>query len=218
MTEKMAVAARKIARPATEIITATPKTGPASIQGFLDGALCQAAMIEESQRHGNIDAILVGCFDDTGLDALRTLHDVPVVGIGEAGYITASMLAPKFSVVTTLKRSIAVLEGNILRYGLAGRCARVRASDVPVLDLEKNDPAALDLIRGQIKAALEEDGAEAIVLGCAGMTDLVERMRDEFGVPVVDGVVSGLTILEGMVATGLTTSKVNTYNIHDKNH
>ena len=86
--------------------------------------------------------MIVACFDDTGLDAARCLTAAPVVGIGEAGFHFASMLSNKFSVVTTLSRSVPAIEHNLVRYGLAHRCARVRASDVPVLELEEAIPTA----------------------------------------------------------------------------
>ena len=211
MTDKIARAARSVVRPDTRIVATNPTEGPASIQGYLDAALCVPGILDAVSRHAGYDALVVGCFDDTGVDALRCVVDVPVIGIGEAAYHAASMIAPRFSVVTTLSRSVAGLEANLLKYGFDRKCGRVRASDVPVLSLEAGDEDSIAKIRQQVTLAIEQDGAEAIVLGCAGMTDLMARLSDEFRLPVIDGVTCGATLAEALVASGLRTSKKRTY-------
>ncbi|WP_371228954.1 aspartate/glutamate racemase family protein [Roseovarius sp. 2305UL8-3] len=211
MTKKIAAAARQVARKGTKIVATESKKGPASIEGYYDIALCHAGLIEEAARYAEADAVVVACFDDTGLDALRCLFDVPVIGIGEAAYHAASMISTKFSVVTTLSRSVPGLEANLERYGLAKRCAKVRASDVPVLKLEENDPSSIALIKDEIRAAINVDGAEAVVLGCAGMADLMESLSEEFGIPIIDGVASATSMAEALVAAGLKTSKIGAY-------
>ena len=212
MTTKIAAAARAVARPDTEIVAATSQNGPPSIQGFLDVATCVPGLLEEVKRHPDVDAVVIACFDDTGLDAVRCLVSVPVLGIGEAAYHAASMVATKFSVITTLSRSVPGLENNLQRYGLARKCVRVRATDIPVLKLEEGDPATLDKIRSEIRDAIEQDRAEAIVLGCAGMADLMEQLSDEFGLPVIDGVAVGVALAEALANTGLVTSKIGAYS------
>ena len=211
MTKKIEIAAQAVARPDTEIIATNSQDGPASIQGYLDVALCQPGLLAEVQRHTEIDAIVVACFDDTGVDAVRCLVDVPVIGIGEAAFHAASMIATKFSVVTTLARSVAGIEANLIRYGLNARCVKVRATDIPVLKLEEGDVATTEKIRKEIQLAITEDKAEAIVLGCAGMADLMAQLTKEFGLPVIDGVACAITMAEALVAAGLKTSKIGAY-------
>ncbi len=211
MTTKIGVAARAVARPDTEIVATNSQDGPASIEGYLDVAVCLPGLLAEVQKHPDADAIVVACFDDTGVDAVRCLVDVPVIGIGEAAFHAASMIATKFSVVTTLTRSVAGLEAKLARYGFAARCAKIRATEIPVLKLEQNDPATIGKIRREIKTAIEVDGAEAIVLGCAGMADFVQQLSQDLGLPVVDGVACAVTMAEALVAAGLKTSKVGAY-------
>lgn len=212
MTDKIATAARAVARPDTEIVAASSQDGPASIQGFLDVANCVSGLLKEVALHKDVDAIVIACFDDTGLDAVRTMVSVPVLGIGEAAYHAASMIANKFSVITTLSRSVPGLETNLMRYGLAQKCGRVRATEIPVLKLEEGDPATLDKIRSEIRVAIEQDNAEAIVLGCAGMADLMAELSEEFGLPVIDGVSAGVTFAEALVNNKLRTSKIGAYS------
>ena len=210
MTEKAAAAARAVAAPGTIVRADQPVDGPVSIEGPYDAAFAVPGMLDRIREaiEAGADAHVIACFDDTGLDAARALSDRPVIGIGEAAFHVATLVAERFSVVTTLSRSIPVIEANLARYGLAARCARVRAADVPVLALEEDGSLACDRISDEIARAIAEDRAEAIVLGCAGMTDLARRLSSRHGVPVVDGVAAAVTLAEGLVRLGIATSKI----------
>lgn len=211
MTEKIGAAARAVAGPATQIVAVNPASGPSSIEGYFDEVFAIPGLIEEMRRAGPVDATIIACFDDTGLDAARSFSEAPVIGIGEAAFHVASLIAGKFSVVTTLSRSVPAIEHNLARYGLLGRCARVRASDVPVLELERPGSPARGRISREIDRAIEEDRAEAIVLGCAGMADLAAELAREHGLPVVDGVAAAVKLAESLVGLGLSTSKRGGY-------
>ena len=100
----------------------------------------------------------------------------------------SALLGGGFSVVTTLKRSVPAIEALARRYGMAHHCRRVRAAEAPVLALEAPDSDAVERIRAEIAAAIAEDGAECMILGCAGMADLAQALTAEYGVPVIDGV------------------------------
>lgn len=201
MTEKAAATARALAGPGTEIIASNPKTGPAAIEGAYDGALAVPGLLEELIRAEGegADAGVIACFDDTGLAAAREALAMPVVGIGEAAFHVASLLVQRFSVVTTLAISVPIIEANLLAYGLNRRCGRVRASDIPVLALEDPASGAFERIGAEIEAAKREDRAEAIVLGCAGMTDLARALGERHGLPVIDGVASAVVLAEGLL-------------------
>jgi len=211
MTAKIGKAAEAVARPGTQIIATQPRSGPASIQGFHDVANSLHGLLEVAERNLDVDAVVVACFDDTGVDALRCMFDGPVIGIGEAAFHAASMVSCSFSVVTTLSRSLPGLRDNLERYGLSRRCASIRATDVPVLQLESDGAGAEALIAAEIGDAVERDGADAIVLGCAGMADLNDRLSRRFGLPVIDGVSCAVTMAEALVAAGLSTSKAGGY-------
>jgi allantoin racemase len=216
MTAKVAAAARAVAAAGTTITASEPEFGPASIEGYYDEAFAVPGMLAriaeaEMGEDVPVDAHVIACFDDTGLDAARALARAPVIGIGEAAFHVASLIAGKFSVVTTLARSIPAIEHNLLRYGLAARCARVRAADVPVLSLEEPGSPARQKIEAEIETAKRDDRAEAIVLGCAGMADLAASLSRTHGLPVIDGVVAAVVLAEGLVRLKLTTSKLGGY-------
>jgi allantoin racemase len=207
MTDKIGAAARAVAAKDTTVIATNPASGPPSIEGYYDEVFAIPGLIEEMRQAGEVDATIIACFDDTGLDAARSFSPAPVIGIGEAGFHLASLIAGRFSVVTTLSRSVPAIEHNLVRYGLASRCAKVRAADVAVLELEIPGSAARGRISREIDRAIHEDDAEAIVLGCAGMADLANALSREHGLPVIDGVAAAVKLAESLHALGLRTSK-----------
>lgn len=215
MTSRIAATAQTVAQLGTHIIAIQPRAGPASIEGYADEAMAVPHMLEAmfaaQTQHTEVAGYVIACFDDTGLDAARCVLDAPVVGIGEAACHLASLIAARFSVVTTLGRSVSPIEHNLVKYGLASRCARVRAAEVAVLDLEDAASDAYAEISNEVRIALKEDRAEAIVLGCAGMTNLAERLSNEHGVPVIDGVGAAVKLIESLAGLGLRTSKRTTY-------
>jgi allantoin racemase len=211
MTAKIGTAARAVAAVGTEIVARNPASGPASIQGAEDGEAALPGLFAEIDGAAGFDAIIIACFDDTGLYAARRRTRVPVIGIGEAAFHAAMLVAERFSVVTTLSVSIPVIQENIMRYGLSARCGKVRASNVPVLELERPGSTARETISDEIATALLSDNADAIVLGCAGMTDLAAELTARHRVPVVDGVAAAVKLAEALVAIHLTTSQAGPF-------
>jgi allantoin racemase len=211
MTEKIEAAANRAAASGTQITAVTSASGPVSIEGYYDEALSVPGLLKVIRDSADFDAVVIACFDDTGLDAARCVTDKPVIGIGEAAYSMAGMLANKFSVVTTLARSVPALEHNLMKYGLDRRCARVRSSEVAVLDLEDDSSGAYEKIAAEIARAIADDKAEAIVLGCAGMTDLASKLSQQFDRPVLDGVACAVSLAEAMARLQLKTSRHGGY-------
>ncbi|TPE51513.1 aspartate/glutamate racemase family protein [Amaricoccus solimangrovi] len=195
MTETIAAAARAVAAPDVEIIARTNRAGPPSIQGEADGAAAVPGLLAEiAAAAGAADAVVICCFDDTGLAEARAAAPCPVIGIGQAACHAAELLGKPYSVVTTLAVSVPILEANLAAYGLA-HCRRVRASGVPVLAIE----GAAASISAEVGRAKAEDGAEAIVLGCAGMADLPAALAAEHGIPVIDGVAAACGLARTLV-------------------
>ncbi len=213
MTEKIEEAAKSVAQPGTEVKAISPDKGPASIEGYYDEAYCVPGVVEaviEGSKDG-VDGFVVACFDDPGLMACRTAVAQPVIGICEAAMLSASMIASSFSVVSTLQRAVPVIEELGLRYGMERKLKRVWAADIPVLALEEKGGDAAMRVRDVVMNAVEQDHAEAVILGCAGMADLTTWLTKETGVPVIDGVACAMKMVEGLVGLGLQTSKVGAF-------
>ncbi|MEM7747591.1 MAG: aspartate/glutamate racemase family protein [Pseudomonadota bacterium] len=205
MTEAIGNAAQACAKTPEGIRAVNPDSGPASIQGPEDGELALPGLFSVFEREvlgtGGYDAVIIACFDDTGLWQLRQKSPVPVIGIGEAGYQVAMLLGRRFSVVTTLSVSVPVLEDNIKTYGFATRCARVRASGIPVL--EADNAQSYGQIENEVGAAFEQDNIQSVVLGCAGMANLADQLTIRYGRPVIDGVAAAV----GLCETAWTTTR-----------
>lgn len=213
MTAQIGHSARRCAFPATVIETANPTTTPASIEGHADEALAVPAMLDliRAGEARGVDAYVIACFDDPGLAAAREVARGPVVGICQAGVQVASTVASRFSIVTTLPRSVPIIEDLVAGYGAAGRCRNVRSVNMPVLALER-EPETCELrLLQEIRAARDEDGAEAVLLGCAGMSELCARLEAQTGLPVIDGVSAAVKLAEGLVGGGYRTSKIGAY-------
>ncbi len=212
MTEGIGEQARSVAAPGTEVVALTPRFGAESVEGNLESYLAAVGVMDAVARYDQpFDAVVQAGYGEHGREGLQEMLDVPVVDITEAAASTAMYLGHRYSVVTTLDRAVPLIEDRLLLAGLSQRCASVRASGMAVLELESEPERAVAAIVEQAERAVREDGAEVICLGCGGMADLEEAVRERTGVPVVDGVRAALVTAESLVRLGLSTSKVRTY-------
>src|SRR6201999_686883 len=213
MTDAMGQCARAVVAPGTEVVAVSPPMGPPSIEGYYDEALATPGLLAEiaaGEREG-FDGYVIACFGDPGLYAAREVARGPVIGIAEAAMHAASVLAPGFSVVTTLSRTCGMAWHLAERYGMKRFCKNVRATDVAVLDLDQPGSSARGLIIDECRRALDEDGSDAIGLGCAGMVELCAEIEDTIGAPVVEGVTAAVKCVEALVALRLATAKRGDY-------
>jgi allantoin racemase len=190
-----------------EVVCLPTPGAPHFIETYEDEIKAAPGMIELVRKNEDrYDAFVSACHDDPHLDVLKEITKKPVVGIGEASMKMATLLGHRFSVIQTTEHSIPIKESLVWKYHLQDLLASIRAprEDAQGLaDAEKLFQAA--------RAAVEEDRAEVIVLGCAGMTGLDKQMQKELGVPVLDGVVCGLILASGLVKYGVSTSKARKY-------
>ena len=212
MTDKMHLAAEPLLPADSHLKSLTSAYGPPSIEGYYDEVFSVPPLLELIRQHSvDCDAVIIACFDDTGVEAARCISQVPVIGICQAACQLASILASSFSIVTTLSRSVTELERRVLNYGFERQCKRVRATDIPVLELEQCNPDTLQKLYHQCELALEQDGSEAIVLGCAGMVELQQDLQQRYGVPVIEGVTAAVSIMDGLARLPLATSRIRSY-------
>jgi allantoin racemase len=209
MTETIGAAARAVAAPGTEIIAVTSDAGPVSIEGHYDEAMSFVGLVDEIRKgeEEGTSAYVIACFGDPGLLGARELTRAPVLGIAEAAMHAASFVATGFSIVTTLERTRIIAEHLVRNYGMEHYCRGVRATDVPVLELENPGSNARAIILKECERAIAEDKSGAVVLGCAGMADLGRFLKQRLQVPVIDGVAAAVKFAEALVGLGLNTSK-----------
>lgn len=212
MTEVIAATARSAATQGTEIVPLTPLFGAESVEGNYESYLAAVAVQEVVRDYDQqFDAVIQAGYGEHGREGLQELLHVPVVDITEAAASTAMYLGHRYSVVTTLDRTVPLIEDRLLVAGLLSRCASVRASGLSVLELEEDAERTVNAIVGESIRAVREDHAEVICLGCGGMAGLAERVTEATGVPVVDGVAAAVAVAESLVRLRLSTSKVRTY-------
>jgi allantoin racemase len=212
MTAAIADSARSVAAPGTEIVGLTPAVGAESVEGNFESYLAAVAVMSAVVTYdGPFDAVIQAGFGEHGREGLQELLDVPVVDITEAAGHVASLIGHRYSVVTTLDRTVPLIEDRLLLAGLRQRCSSVRSSGLTVLQLEEDPTVAVKAIVREAELAVRDDGAEVICLGCGGMAGLDEAVRQATGVPVVDGVTAAVKLAESLVGLGLSTSKVRTY-------
>lgn len=200
MTDNI-VAAARAALPEAAITGMTNRTGPPAIEGPQDGAAAipgLMSLIPKARARGT-DALVIACFDDTGLAEARAIAACPVLGLGQAACLMAAALGQRFSVVTSVAAAVPVIAGNIRALGLAGHCASVRASGLSVLEIDAGGPAVRDRLIAEIGLACHEDGAKAVVLGCAGMAALAPELAARTNVRLIDGVAAAAHLARATV-------------------
>ncbi|UOO82184.1 aspartate/glutamate racemase family protein [Uruburuella testudinis] len=207
MTEAMFQSVRAYAAPGTVLSAVTSAQGPVSIESHFDEAVSVIGVCDEILQGcaEQVDAYILACFGDPGIWAARELTDAPVIGIAQAAFSTAAMLAPRFAVVTSMQRTVIMAHHLLAQYGMASLCCHVGAVDLPVLDLD-NGAAVEAIIRHAVQAR-DQHGAGAIVLGCGGMSHARAEIEAAVEVPVVDGVAAALKLAEMLVMLGLKTGK-----------
>lgn len=203
---------QSFAFPGTVVDVTDTETGPESIESLCEEYASIPPAVEravQAQQEG-YDGIILGCYADPGIDALREILTIPVAGPFETSSFTAMTLGHKFSILTATPSMCPVLETEFVTKGGAERkLASVRAIDQDILSMRDDQRLLEERICGIARQAIEQDGADTLVLGCislafAGVDKLLE---ERFGVPCVNPILTALKQCEGMVSTGLRHSK-----------
>jgi allantoin racemase len=207
MTAVIRQAAETFAVGAFQVDCLPTPGAPGFIDSYQDEVEAGPGMLELVRGHAQqFDGFLVACMDDPNLDAVKEITDKPVVGIAEAAMKIASMIGHRFSIVSTSQASVANHQVLARKYHIEALLASVRYPEGVAANLAEEDR-----FFEAAKSAVEDDQAEVIVLGCAGLADMAKRLEARLKVPVLDGVVCGLIILSGMVKAGICTSKIGRY-------
>lgn len=209
MTDHMRRELSPMARPGTELTVTCPDKGPISIESAYDEALAIPPTLElvaKANREG-YDAVILACFSDPGLYAAKEISDVLVAGIQEVSLRVATTLGARFTILTLFKERIPHKENDVWRNRLTPYLASVRELGMSVLETDERPEEAKRRIKEVARTAVEEDGAEVIVLGCAGMVGYAEEAARELGVVVIDPTSVTLKYTEAMVEAGIVHSK-----------
>jgi allantoin racemase len=176
-----------------DVVTLCSQQGPHTIEGALDVALGVAGMLEVVAGHPHpFDAVVVACFGDPGVEALRLLVRVPVVGIGAASFTQAAFISQRFAIVTpaigTPERYAAVTAA----IGLTKQFLGTYQTQLSVADFESDDAAVIDTLVFHAQQAVK-DGAECLLFGCAGIADQIHEIEERVGVLCISSVAAGVS-------------------------
>jgi allantoin racemase len=200
-------------RSDTELTVTCPDKGPETIESAYDEAYATPptlALVKEANAEG-YDAVVIACFSDPGLHAAREISSIPVVGIEESSLHMAAMLGAKFSIMTPRKTRIPAKQEEVHIRGMNHFLASVRSLDLSVAETDADPEKTKQRIFEVAAKAVEEDGAEVIILGCAGMAGYAPELEEKLGVKIIDPTAVALKIAEAMVDLGLTHSKTGLY-------
>lgn len=167
------------ARPDVLISVACLERGPASVECLYEDALAAPQVISraiQAERDG-MDAVIVDCMNDPGVEAAREAVSIPVVGAAQSAMSFAALLAHKFSIIGTDRRDVFPNELLVRRYGLTAKYASTRWVSIPVLDLRADEERLLDALVEEAACAVRQDGAHAIVFGCTGMRGMAAKVQ-----------------------------------------
>ena len=210
MTDHIREEVLRIKREDCEATVVCPERGPETIESAYDEAYAAPPTLElvKKANEEGYDAVVLACFSDPGLEAAKELSDILVVGIEEATLHAAAMLGAKFCIVTPRKQRIPSRAEHVHLRGLSHFLASVRSLDLSVAQTDADPALTKQRIFEVAGKAVEEDGAEVIIMGCAGMAGYSRELEERLGVRVLDPVATAFKITEGMVDLGLTQAKV----------
>ena len=216
MTAEIATAARAAAAADTEIVCLAPRFGSAAIDSAAESYLSAVGVMDVVSTlldagEFAFDAVVLAGFGEHGRDALAEMLSVPVFDIAECAAHVAHLIGRRFSVVTTLARSIAPIEDRLLLAGLNAHCASVRACGLGTAEVDADPAGAVQAIVDEAARAVADDGADVICLGCAGMAGVTTAIAAKLGVPAIDGVAAAVALAQAVVGLGLSTSKAGVY-------
>ena len=193
--------AQRAASAQTQIEVATASLGVAYIETRFEallGAYAAATIAAECQNKH--DALVIAAFGDPGLAGIREAIDIPVIGMTEAALLSACMLGGRFSIIAISHRITAWYRETVQMHGLIDRLASIRCLNTPLQNIGTVQQDHKQRLRELCDLAVEEDGADVIIIAGAPLAGLARAIRADMPVPLVDGVSSAVRHAETLIA------------------
>lgn len=216
ITERVLAAARPLVPPETELVGATGRFGARYIAGRAAAAIAAHAALDALAEHGaDCDAVLFACFGNDGLDALKELAPVPVVGMAQAACHAACLVGRRFAIVTGGERWKPMLEELVAASGLSARLAGIRTVAPTGAEIAQNPAGARASLAAACRDCVAEDGADVVILGGGGLAGLAEGLADAVAVPVLCSVAAGVRAVMSVAQSAVPKPRVGTYALPD---
>lgn len=215
-------ARRKITDPNTQLFFLTNPKGTKSIDcAFADYQSVWSMQRALLDRCGELepDAVVLAGFGNVGVYALKEALNIPVLSISETSQYIACLLGHKYTVISHISQFVPYQEDLVHLYRLDQKCASVRSVEMDVESACSNREETLRQLKEQVQGIIRSDGADVIVLGCAGLCGYDEELQELVGIPVLDPVTVTVKAAEMFVSTGLKQSKLRKFAFppQDKN-
>jgi allantoin racemase len=199
ITDLVLKTAKRFAAKGTTLRAVTGAFGPRYIASRIGYAIAGHAAVDAlANDTARKDAVVLACFGDPGLAALKEVSRVPVVGMAEAAILQASAVGKRFSIVTGGARWKPMLEEFVAAQGMSARLASVRTVAPTGADIARNPKAAMALLAKGCAACVREDGADVVILGGAGLAGLAAKLRAAVDVPLLDCVACAISLAESL--------------------
>ena len=168
--------------PGIECVTLAE--GPFGIESQVDGDGVILPLVRLVEGRPDAGAIVIACYSDPGIDSVRSVARVPVFGIQEAGVLTALATGDRFGVLAIAGASVARHRRYMRRMGVLDRLAGERPLNLTVDESARGEGTFARLV--EVGGLLMDDGADVLILGCAGMARHRAPLEDALGLPVID--------------------------------
>ena len=208
LQNKIELCAKNIRSSNTNILLNKFDLNEDNYNEYYDENINIVPLVEQIEKNKTSDAFIICCYEDTGLDFLRTLTSKNVIGVGESAFHIANLISKNFSVITSLSRTNEAIKNNLIKYGFYNKCLSINSFEVPVLDFETMSNSNLLKLKNEIERTKIEDKAETIVICGLGMTKLSQELQLEFNLPVIDGISASITLTETLIKMGLKINKL----------
>ena len=206
--------ARRAAAAGTELVAVTTKGGTRNIDSaiadYLSGAYMIRTCLDAVAVH-QPDAVVLAGFGRVGIDALKEALAMPIVSIAEASMAMACLLGHRFTTLTMLQQFIPYQQDLVRLFGFEAKCASVRAININVEECVTDRERTLRELQDQIRRIVAEDGAEVVILACAGLCGYDAELSRLAGIPVLDPAAVGVKVAESLVGLGLAHSKIRKF-------
>jgi allantoin racemase len=210
MTRHLRIELDQVKRADTELRVVCPDKGPETIESAYDEVHAIPPTLELVKRANeeDYDAVVLACFSDPGLEAAKEISAIPVIGMEESTLHMAAMLGARFTIVTPRRERIPSRRDHVHMRGMDHFLASVRSLDLSVAETDADPAQTKKRVLEVARTAVESDGAEVIILGCAGMAGYAPELEIKLGVKVLDPAAVALKVAESMVDLGLRHSKL----------
>ena len=164
-------------------------------------------LLKVVEKNNSSDAFIIISFEDIGVDTIRKVTSKPIIGIGEASFYTANIIANKFSVITNLSHSHEALKNNLIKYDMDHKCVSIKSIEVPVLDMDTMSKSNLNKLNNEIQRTITEDDPEAIIITSPGILNLSKNLSNKFNIPIIEGVTAATALMENFAKLDLQIKK-----------